>query len=673
MTDVTFEPAVAWDRLKLSPLNARYGRPLDVADLLTSIPAAGQLVEPLQCYREGDDVMVWDGGRRLTACEALIKSKKLPGALKAGAPALIWASAGQAQRNSLVTFVREAMAPADEFVAYHRLKTAGLALTEIAAACNVRAPRVQQLLRLVALAPEVMEAFQKGAFPLDVAEAFTLTDNHERQRALLKAFNPKKDTSWGVRQQLRKGAVEASDRWAQFVGRAAYLAAGGTVLNDLFSNREQEDFEDPQLVERLAKEKLDALKTKVEAEGWQWVEARTEFKPYDWNYSCPYDRVPGKKDTFTLEQRASAGAIIFIGHQGQPEIERGLLPKTKKAKTDAQGQPLPKLDQALYGYGHGGHQKLTEVATAAVQVAVVNHPEAAYDGVVDALAWEVFRAGDRGRYGEFAGEATIGRETYDANAMSLHVCERGYGFQKDAGVAGMDQARAKAKAWAKRLPFERLAFCEFVGALPQPQKADLLAVAFAWTLHAVELRTDGQRPQRRKHLAWLGHQAGVAINAAWTPDAEFLKRGTREALVEGLKAMGDLPLDGAAQGASVTWKSYATEKKGLLVGIVARYAAKKRWAPKLLSDLFAAPAKPKAEPKAGAQKESIQERDRRARVAAGIPAAVDAATKPAKGKPADEFGDQIKRVVAGAKADGTFPAPAGDAAPVDAPAEAPQG
>lgn len=567
MSDVTFE-IVTLDRLAIAPANARFGRPVETADLETSIAGAGRVVTPLSCYREGDQVLVWDGGRRLLACQALLKAKKLPAGLKAGVPCLIYASADLVAVDSLATFVRENMSAADEFAAYKRLSERGLALTEIAAACNVRTPRVQQLLRLIALAPDVMAAFEGGKIPLDVAEAFTLTDDHARQGELLKAFDPKRDNAWGVRSSLRKAAMDANSQCAKFVGRETYEAAGGKFLLDLFSPKSHEDWTDPELADRLAGEKLAAQVAKVEAEGWQWVES--SFNK-DWAWSKPYDQLDGKKATFTLEQKAGAGAIVFVGFNGQVEVERGL---TRKAGVSKSGKVEgPKVDQALYGWTHGGHEKLTDVATAAVQVGLVANPAAAYDAVVVALAWAAFR--ENGRAGLPEREFD---KSYYSNAMALST--PGYsndlhpspGFG-DEGVAGQPELRATAKAWRARLPLTMAEFCEAIAALTPVEKAELLAVAFAWTVTAVEKRTDGRCP-RWEHLGWMGRHAGVAIEKAWRPTAEFLTKGSKEAL---FSAMYDVGLEPAA---------YADCKKSLLVAYLTDEIEKKRWVPRLLRDAF---------------------------------------------------------------------------------------
>ena len=64
--------------------------------------------------------------------------------------------------------------------------------------------------------------------------------------------------------------VEASSKLALFVGLDAYQAAGGSTRADLFGDEVY--LEKPDLLQRLAKEKLDGIRKELEAEGWGWIE-----------------------------------------------------------------------------------------------------------------------------------------------------------------------------------------------------------------------------------------------------------------------------------------------------------------------------------------------------------------------------------------------------------------
>jgi hypothetical protein len=68
---------------------------------------------------------------------------------------------------------------------------------------------------------------------LEQLMAFTVTSDHERQERVWASLAQ----SWNnephhIRRQLTEGAVRASDKREQFVGVAAYEAAGGIVTRD---------------------------------------------------------------------------------------------------------------------------------------------------------------------------------------------------------------------------------------------------------------------------------------------------------------------------------------------------------------------------------------------------------------------------------------------------------
>jgi len=77
--------------------------------------------------------------------------------------------------------------------------------------------------------------------------------------------------------------VRASDKRALFVGVAAYEAAGGVVLRDLFQSDDGGWLPDVALLDRLASEKLKAAAEEVAAEEWKWIEAAVNL-PYGVTY-----------------------------------------------------------------------------------------------------------------------------------------------------------------------------------------------------------------------------------------------------------------------------------------------------------------------------------------------------------------------------------------------------
>lgn len=560
-------------KLLLAPENARYGvKDLgDIAALRASIHAVGDLIDPLHVYADGDDYRVWDGGRRLTALYPPEKGKAqpLPPALEAGIPCLVSASKDVAMMLSAATFVREKMTAADEFLHYKRMFEAGLDHGAIAAACSVDTARVRQLLRLLGVAPAIIDALREGKLPLDVVEAFSISANHEHQLAVFAKYDPKRWRAWDVKQALRTDAIDSNDRIAIFVGRAAYEAAGGTFLQDLFTNRDDEAWSDGALAKRLMVEKIEALEEKHKADGWGWAKFADY---YDHDYDRGFqqlDKPPGGK--WKADVMASAGVFIKMRHNGDLDVQRGWVKKGKDPAqvAEAQKADLSKSDPARWGFGHGGHHAITAVATEATRVGLVRDPAAAYDALLTHLATVILR---RPKYGGVTG----------ITASRLH----GETPTRFVSVNGSDEFLAARERWMAALPTgeDRVAFCDAVAALTPEDKASLLAFCFADTLDATEGRFDGRSPARWLHLGWMAKRAGVEIAKAWTPDAEFLKNGSKPALLTAIRDMGGVDDENA--------------KKGEMVSYAADLAVKKTWVPKLLQDFLPTGAKPKADRKA---------------------------------------------------------------------------
>lgn len=560
-------------KLALAPENARFGRPYgkdELKALAASIEAVGRLLHPLSGYRtpDSDVIQIWDGGRRLAAIQALYESlpKKSPvkAYLQAGVPVLVDDTNDRARLHSMATFVRQAMHPADEFLAYNEMFDAGQDHGEIAAACAVSTLRVRQLLRLRGVAPEILQAFRDGKLALDMVEAFTLSDDHARQLKVFGQLN-KNWRAWDVKSHLQEGAVGAHDAWAQFVGLKAYEAAGGRLLVDLFSNREDADWADGALVTRLATEKMHAMVTKVKAEGWEFVEHIAPNRSY--SFDNGYAR-EGDKKAWTPEFKATAGVFIVLDYNGHAEVRRGYF-RAKGTGTGEAAKPKTRAQEnpALYGFSHVGHLTMTAVATHAARVGLIRKPEAAYDALLTHLAWMEFRHGT---------------SSDSASALSARA------YVPNAKVAGGDEVARLHAAWAARLPNGRIALCDYVAALPADEKAQLLALCFAESLDATEGKIDMVRPARWRHLGWIARHADVDMAQAWTPDADFLKGAGKPALIEAARALGnDSP-------------KLADAKKGELVAYVAARAAEAHWTPELLAKLTdVAPEEDKAADAAG--------------------------------------------------------------------------
>ena len=102
--------------------------------------------------------------------------------------------------------------------------------------------------------------------------------------------------AYSIRQKLLGSSTSGNTKFSKFVGLAAYKKAGGTVLEDLFSDDSTVHFEDSELLARLAEEKLQKL-AKGEAKIWKWAEADIDadystYRKYGRVYPKPVETDP---------------------------------------------------------------------------------------------------------------------------------------------------------------------------------------------------------------------------------------------------------------------------------------------------------------------------------------------------------------------------------------------
>jgi ParB family chromosome partitioning protein len=245
------------------------------------------------------------GGRRYRALELLVKQKRMS---KTQPVPCVVRTDGLAVEDSLAENVqRVALHPLDQFRAFQSLSDSGLGEEEIAARFFVTPTVVKQRLKLASVSPKLLELYAEDQMTLEQLMAFTVTNDHARQeqvwQALTRSYSKEPYT---IRRLLTEGAVRASDKRARFVGIAAYEAAGGTVLRDLFQQDDGGWLQDPALLDRLVAEKLQASATAIAAEGWKWIEAATDL-PY--GHGAGLRRLHGERPTVTDEEQARHDAL----------------------------------------------------------------------------------------------------------------------------------------------------------------------------------------------------------------------------------------------------------------------------------------------------------------------------------------------------------------------------
>jgi ParB family chromosome partitioning protein len=246
------------------------------------------------------------GGRRLRALNALVEDGQLDAAHEV--PCLvIGGGAANAREASLAeNFQRLAMNPADECLAFGQLIEQGADAEGIARRFGLTVRFVEGRLRLSDLAPVVFDALGAGEITLDVAKAYAATPDRERQAWVFEQLQGSYSGNHpdSIRRMMTQATASAADRRALLVGEDAYVAAGGRIERDLFSDEAGERWLDLPLLERLASEKMEVLAAEKAAElGLGWVRPTLDsWVPYA--LTAGLQRIVPEREPLTAEETA---------------------------------------------------------------------------------------------------------------------------------------------------------------------------------------------------------------------------------------------------------------------------------------------------------------------------------------------------------------------------------
>ncbi len=315
--------------LSLSKDNVRRrNRDVGLEDLAESIAENGLLqnlvVTPL---KKAGTFTIKAGGRRFRAILLLIKSGRLPADHEV--PVLVLANDNAASVGASLAENRQRvpMNPADDCEAFRTLtEEFGMTVEQVAIQQVVSVRFVEQRLALANLAAPVFEALGAGEITLAVAQAYAVSPDNDRQA---RVFEQMQRSYYGnnpdnIRRAILNGTVKANDAKARFVGREAYVAAGGRIEGDLFATEIDENWTDVDLIETLAARKLEAAAAELaQAEGLAFVTpiAATHV-PYDLERQLHEFHAPAR--ALTEEEAARVEALSIENDALVEQIEQEL-------------------------------------------------------------------------------------------------------------------------------------------------------------------------------------------------------------------------------------------------------------------------------------------------------------------------------------------------------------
>jgi ParB family chromosome partitioning protein len=498
------------------------------------------------------------GGRRWRALERLVQEKSIKKTYVV--PCRVISIEEALQASVAENSGRRELHPADQFEAFRCMIDSGKSIEEVAAAFGVTPLVVQRRLRLANVAPEFVELYRQDSVSLDVLMALAVTDDHEAQRQAWQSLPEHNRSPYAIREALTVEDIALSEPIAQFVGLAAYEAAGGFVRRDLFAEDDDEaTLLDAALVRKLANTKLQEHAERLKAEGLPWVDTslafdypvRAAYKRVQHTYRDPtedeqrrtaeleaaletlwdeeenqnsenadtqeelqqlepvaerIDRVEAELETIRMQrsvadpqQLSHAGAVVYIDGNGTVQVERGLLQPNDAAKLQ-RATPTARTSKPASPNGHSASlvRRLSAQRTLALQATLAARPDMALVALTHRLALRTF-------YSELSASAVN---------ISGSVIE----LTKEApDIAGSKAQRAledRREQLSALLPTDENALFQTLSALPQAQLLDVLAYCVARCV------SDLSSDEQARPAALLTKAAGLDMREWWTPTAD---------------------------------------------------------------------------------------------------------------------------------------------------------
>lgn len=532
-------------QLRLSPLNVRKVKPTQIEAMAANIEAHGVL-QNLIGYAEDGKVLVCAGGRRYRALKLLQKNKKITGTYEV--PVDVRTKAEAVELSLSENSQREDMHPADAVLAYRALVDGGKEVEDVAAIYGVSPAHVRRILKLAALHPKIMKAFQKNDIGMKAAQAFAMCDDPDRQ---LEVFEHTGDNEWQIKRMLTEDKLTTKDRFFRVVGEDAYTEAGGTFTADLFGEDRYAD--DPELVMKLLDDALAQAETAGRDEGWANVEVHYE-RP-DSYYMKPRleaegEREPTKEEQaqldelasqmearaaeceaegdqphwdddyrgferqrdaiaeglrfFTDEQKEGHTLTVFVGHDGC--LEQVVFTSAKRGASDGPKPPRPDYSKKVMG-------QLGAIRTLAVREAVANDPELALDVLLDGLLGQLVGS-------DYSWSLPVEITTSDSEVRVVEDIMAHASMAPIEQIAAGDLEQVGGE--------DRLAGLRSIDA---ETKMRLLAYCVAAQITSTE--TSGEKAER---IDQIGALAGIDMTAKWEPNQAFYDQLSKPTLFKLLEA-----------------------------------------------------------------------------------------------------------------------------------------
>jgi ParB family transcriptional regulator, chromosome partitioning protein len=572
-----------------------------IGELAASIHALG-LQQPVIVMKNGTDkFLVVAGQRRLKALQLLAKQKKIAATFPVPSMKLD-KDIDPTQVSLAENFQREQMHPADEFEAFKALIDGGMSADDVAAQNGIDVKAVEKRMKLANVAPSLIKLYREGGLTLNHMMAFAVTTDQEAQEKVWKDLPTfRRNDPIAIREALTVGEINASDRRVKFVGLTAYEKAGGAIRRDLFARDEDGAFIlDKDLLASLVTAKLEKTAAAIGKEGWKWVEVRESFDHSEWSrhsrrheeaaplppkkqaeltaleaeleplmeaddgdeenpriaeLQAKIDKIEDRPRSWQADTLAIAGAVVCIGHNGKPEIMRGMVkpednPRPTKT-VQKQNDDGTVTEEPAFALSAALIESLTTHRTAALSAVLKDKPDVALAALVSTLAGQVF----------FYSNNPCVKVRVSPTALT--------GVEDTKAVQALEAAEAK---WKKQIPGKEEDLWAWCLKQKQPVLLDLLAFCVSLSIDAIALKGEKLEGARFQTANALAKAVGLDMTDYFKATAEnYFGRISKSGIIEALKE-AKVEITPAMEKA----------KKGELAAIADRELGPTKWLPEIL-------------------------------------------------------------------------------------------
>lgn len=565
--------------LKIARENTRKSRSAnDVKILAESILAVG-LLHTLVGYEEKGTVFITDGGSRLKALR-YIKSNGNDDCVSLSDIPVNICSKDQAVDISLsANLVRNAMSPADQFTAFHKLHfKENVSIADIAKRYYLDSQTVKRILKLAALAKPIFNAFKKGDLSLDAAKAYAGCDNTERQITVFDELGFEASIH-AIRAALRQNTYLADSARVAFVSLDAYLEKGGVLEEDLFDQKTV--LINGEIIDALMDSAIEAHSKSLLSEGWSHVEYFENSQSFFdacqkqgsriWKTCNPTAKQQKKLDALSGKIEAFG---YYWGLDDKDRVRHDELSAEYQAiEEDASSFSLEEMQNGICLWHFDEHGAHYQTFGLVEEQPFADKPVKVQRDYPESFERAVFAS---------AGDALFEHLTLHPNVVTTALAIAALEFTNFPTVNLSLKTHPKLKFMRGQENMEggyddcpwnitaagMLTRLKDLVAMPETERQSILAKLIRSCLTMGE-----QGSCQRDQLAlfdYVSEQGGFSLTDYWTFGEEELKSLNKSQLLRILETMGLDP------------KSFEKAKKSELVIVAARYAAEQKWTPEFI-------------------------------------------------------------------------------------------